>query len=200
MFKNVSRRHFDGWAVGRAVRSGKAVYSCFGGEIRLLQLSPSLPLPGLAGAGRARKGAGEAGGVVHSFVEDRCCSSSAGRALHGDTFSDMEIFLLENTTDIPAAQRRPMQAAAVAGRERVLFNRRNLVMCTFLRSFGAASDRAASHLLRTGCGGPTASARSRARRTRGPAGGRAGGRGTGLFVVSNGWDLLPLPSSLLNTF
>lgn len=163
-------------------------------------LPPSLPLPGLAGAGRARKGAGEAGGVVHSFVEDRCCSSSAGRALHGDTFSDMEIFLLENTTDIPAAQRRPMQAAAVAGRERVLFNRRNLVMCTFLRSFGAASDRAASHLLRTGCGGPTASARSRARRTRGPAGGRAGGRGTGLFVVSNGWDLLPLPSSLLNTF
>jgi len=84
-------------------RRGEGGLQLLWGEIRLRRPPLSLPLPGLAGGGRARGGAGEAGGAVHSFVEDRCCSSFA--ALHGDTFSDM--LLLENTTDIPAAQRRP---------------------------------------------------------------------------------------------
>lgn len=64
-------------------------------------------------------------------------------------------------------------------------------MCTFLRS-SSFCDRAASHLLRTGCGGrlpqralaPAARARFRA------PGFRAVEGGAGLFVVSNGWDCL----------
>lgn len=71
----------DGRMGGRCAAGGRLTVALGARSDSVSPLPPSslLPPPGLAGGGRARRGAGEAGGAVHSFVEDRCCSSSAGR-------------------------------------------------------------------------------------------------------------------------
>lgn len=125
-----------------------------------------------------------------------------------------DMFLLENTTDIPAAQRRPPHAGrrlSPAGRGSsltggiwlcVLFSGSDEHVTEQHRIF---YERVAVGRLPQRALAPAARARERGPAIIGRPGFRAFGRvgegGAGLFVVSNGWDHgLPLPSSLLNTF
>lgn len=137
----------DGRMGGRCAAGGRLTVALGARSDSVSPLPPSslLPPPGcLAGGGRARRGAGEAGGAVHSFVEDRCCSSSAGRALHGymailsvTCFS----WRIRRTSQLLSGA-HPTQAGDCRRQGEGALNRRNLVMCTFLRSssFGRSGE------------------------------------------------------------